>query len=53
MTPLESLEVMLQVVVSPLIVILMTLDVLFILLEKIYNTEAVFLVMCDLPMNEL
>ncbi len=53
MTLLESLEVMLQVAASPRIVILMTLGVSFMLLEKIYNTEAIFLVMFDLPMNEL
>ena len=38
MTPLESSEVMLQVVASPTVVILMTLEVSFMLLEHIYST---------------
>jgi hypothetical protein len=37
MTPIESSEVMLQVVVSPTIVILTTVEVLFMLLKIIYN----------------
>ncbi len=38
MTPLESSEVMLQVVVSPMIVILMTPEVSFTLLANINST---------------
>jgi hypothetical protein len=38
MTPLELTEVMLQVVASPTIVIMRTLEVSFTLLENIYNT---------------
>jgi hypothetical protein len=37
MTPLELSEVTLQVVSSPTIIILMTLEVLFTLLENIYS----------------
>jgi hypothetical protein len=39
MTPLESSEVTLQVVVSPTIIILTALEVSFILLENIYSTS--------------
>jgi hypothetical protein len=38
MTPLESSEVTFQVVASPTIVILVTLEGSFILLENIYST---------------
>ncbi len=38
MAPLESSEVTLQVVASPTIVIVMTLEGLFMLLENLYNT---------------
>ncbi len=38
MTAIESSEVMLQVVASPTIVILMTLEVSFMLQENIYST---------------
>jgi hypothetical protein len=38
MTPLESSKVTLQVVASPMIVILTTLEVSFMLLENIYDT---------------
>jgi len=53
MTPLESSEVTVQVVVSLMIVILTTPEVSFTLLENIYSTEAVFLVVCDPSVNEL
>jgi hypothetical protein len=39
MTPLELSEVTLHVVSSPMIVILMTLKVSFMLLENIYSTD--------------
>ncbi len=39
MTPLDSSEVMLHVVASPMIAILMTREVSFTLLENIYSTD--------------
>jgi hypothetical protein len=39
MTPLESSELVLQVVASPTIIILMTQEVSFTLLENIYTTD--------------
>jgi hypothetical protein len=38
-TPLESSEVMLQVVALPIIIILTTLEVSFMILENIYSTD--------------
>ncbi len=39
MTPLESSEVTLQVVTSPMIIILMNLEVSFTLSENVYSTN--------------
>ncbi len=38
MTPLQASEVTLQVVASPMIIILTTLEVSFVLLDNIYST---------------
>ncbi len=41
MTPLESSEAMLQAVASPMIFILMPLEVLFVFLENIYYSTCI------------